>query len=157
MSLRSARMRSMLRALPLLLLCAAAHAAEVAQFRADDFGAEWRAARGGTALAAVHPATNGWVAAFADRGGISFFVNGAPSGQTVSFGSRPRRYHPRVFQVELRLNGGSRALDRMWLVVNHPQTQPEFDQWFSTNTNDRRLHFLPSRCQTASNTMTSTT
>lgn len=70
----------MLRVLPLLLLCAAAHAAEVAQFRAEDFGEEWRAARGGAALVAVHPATNGWTTAFADRGGVSFSAtNGVPS------------------------------------------------------------------------------
>ena len=60
------------RVLPLLLLYAAAHAAEVAQFRAEDFGEEWRAARGGAALGAVHSATNGWTAAFEDRGGVSF-------------------------------------------------------------------------------------
>ena len=73
-------MRSMLRVLPLLLLCAAAHAAEVAQFRANDFGEEWRAARGGAALVAVHPATNGWAAAFVDRGGVSFSAtNGVAS------------------------------------------------------------------------------
>ncbi len=62
----------MTRALPLLLLCAAAGAAEVAQFRAEDFGPEGRATRDGAELSAVHPATNGWVAAFADRGGVSF-------------------------------------------------------------------------------------
>ena len=68
------------RALPLLLLCAAAHAAEVAQFRAEDFGAEWRATRRGAALVAVHPATNGWAVAFADRGGVSFSAtNGVAS------------------------------------------------------------------------------
>ena len=38
--------RPMPRILPLLLLCAAAHAAEVAQFRAEDFGTPWRAALG---------------------------------------------------------------------------------------------------------------
>ena len=66
--------------LPLLLLCAAAQATEVAQFRAEDFGADWRATRGGATLAAVHPATNGWVAAFADRGGVSFAgTNGVAS------------------------------------------------------------------------------
>lgn len=70
----------MSRALLLILLCAAAQAAEVAQFRAEDFGAEWRAARGGAALSAVHPATNGWTAAFADRGGVSFAAtNGVAS------------------------------------------------------------------------------
>ena len=70
----------MLRVLPLLLLCAAAHAAEVAQFRAEDFDAEWRAARGLAALVAVHPATNGWIAAFANRGGVSFSAtNGVAS------------------------------------------------------------------------------
>ena len=62
------------RVLPLFLLCAAAHAAEVAQFRAEDFGATWRAARGGASLVAVHPATNGWAAAFAEGGGVSFAV-----------------------------------------------------------------------------------
>ena len=68
------------RILPLLLLCAAAHAAEVAQFRAEDFGEDWRATRGGATLSAVHPATNGWVAAFADRGGVSFAgTNGVAS------------------------------------------------------------------------------
>ena len=66
--------------LPLLLLCAAAHAAEVAQFRAEDFGAEWRATRGGTALVSVHHATNGWGTAFSDRGGVSFAAtNGTAS------------------------------------------------------------------------------
>ena len=60
------------RALPLLLLCVTAHAAEVAQFRAEDFGTEWAATRGGAVLRAVHPATNGWDAAFAERGGVSF-------------------------------------------------------------------------------------
>ena len=70
----------MTRALPLLLLCAAASAAEVAQFRAEDFGAEWRATRGGEELTAVHPATNGWSAAFAARGGVSFSAtNGVAS------------------------------------------------------------------------------
>ncbi len=70
----------MRRALPLLLLCAAAHAAEVAQFRAEDFGADWRTTRGGALLCAVHPATNGWDAAFADRGGVSFAgTNGVAS------------------------------------------------------------------------------
>ena len=77
---RSATLFAMPRILPLLLLCAAAHAAEVAQFRAEDFGAEWRAARGGAALVAVHPATNGWTTAFADRGGVSFSAtNGVAS------------------------------------------------------------------------------
>lgn len=70
----------MRRVLPLLLLCAAAHAAEVAQFRAEDFGTEWCAARGSATLFAVHPATNGWGAAFADRGGVSFAgTNGVAS------------------------------------------------------------------------------
>jgi hypothetical protein len=70
----------MMRVLPLLFLCAAAGAAEVAQFRAEDFDAEWRAARGRAALSAVHPATNGWAAAFADRGGVSFAAtNGVSS------------------------------------------------------------------------------
>lgn len=62
----------MTRPLPLLILCAAANAAEVAQFRAENFGAEWRATRGDAALVTVHPATNGWASAFADRGGVSF-------------------------------------------------------------------------------------
>ena len=70
----------MMRVLPLLLLYAAASAAEVAQFRAKDFGSEWRATRGGAALSAVHPATNGWAAALADRGGVSFAAtNGVSS------------------------------------------------------------------------------
>ena len=69
-----------MRVLPLLLLCAAAGAAEVAQFRAEDFGPEWRATRDGAELSAVHPATNGWAAAFADRGGVSFAAtNGVAS------------------------------------------------------------------------------
>ena len=62
----------MVRTFPILLLCAAAQAAEVAQFRAEDFGAEWHATRGGAVLVSVHPATNGWAAAFADHGGVSF-------------------------------------------------------------------------------------
>ena len=71
---------SMTRILPLFLLFAAAYAAEVAQFRSEDFGADWRATRGGATLAAVHPATNGWVVAFADRGGVSFAgTNGVAS------------------------------------------------------------------------------
>ncbi len=41
-----------MRVLPLLLLCAAAGAAEVAQFRAEDFGPEWRATRDGAELSA---------------------------------------------------------------------------------------------------------
>ena len=65
---RFAILPAMPRVLPLLILCAAAHAAEVAQFRAENFGEEWRAARGGTTLSAVHPATNGWAAAL----GLSF-------------------------------------------------------------------------------------
>ena len=70
----------MFRAFSVLLLAHTAHAAEVAQFRAEDFGAEWRAARGGAALVAVHPATNGWTTAFADRGGVSFSAtNGVAS------------------------------------------------------------------------------
>ena len=70
----------MTRILPLLVLCAAAHAAEVAQFRAEDFGAEWPATRGGAVLSAVHVATNGWAAAFADHGGVSFVAtNGVAS------------------------------------------------------------------------------
>ena len=70
----------MLRTFPILLFCAAAQAAEVAQFRAEDFGVEWRATRGGATLSAVHPATNGWTAAFADRGGVSFVAtNGVAS------------------------------------------------------------------------------
>ncbi len=68
------------RVLPLLLLCTAAHAADVAQFRSEDFGAEWRAASGGAMLVTVHPATNGWSAAFAERGGVSFAgTNGVAS------------------------------------------------------------------------------
>ncbi|MBQ6103162.1 MAG: hypothetical protein IJL06_05765 [Kiritimatiellae bacterium] len=47
------------RVLPLLLLCAAAHAAEVAQFRAENFGEEWRAARGGATLVADWDARRG--------------------------------------------------------------------------------------------------
>lgn len=70
----------MTRLLPLLLLCAATHAAEVAQFRAEDFGAEWLVTRGRAALVAVHPATNGWSVAFSDRGGVSFVAtNGIAS------------------------------------------------------------------------------
>ena len=70
------------RIVPLVFLCAVAHAAEVAQFRAEAFGEEWRAARGGAALVAVHAATNGWAAAFADRGGVSFLAtNGVASPQ----------------------------------------------------------------------------
>ncbi len=77
---RSDRAVPMRRALPFLLLCIAAYAAEVSQFRAEDFGAGWRATRGGAALRAVHPATNGWDAAFADRGGVSFAgTNGVAS------------------------------------------------------------------------------
>ena len=73
-------MRSMTRALPLLLLCTAANAAEVAQFRAEDFGAEWPATRGGAVLSAVHAATNGWDAAFAGGGGVTFVAtNGVAS------------------------------------------------------------------------------
>lgn len=66
----------MRRALPFLLLslALAARAGEVAQFRAEDFGADWRATRGSAVLRAVHPATNGWGASFADRGGVSFAV-----------------------------------------------------------------------------------
>ena len=61
-------------------LCSVAHAAEVAQFRAEDFGTTWRATRGGATLSAVHPATNGWAAAFADGGGVSFAAaNGVAS------------------------------------------------------------------------------
>lgn len=72
----------MRRALPLLLLslALAARAGEVAQFRAEDFGADWRATRGGAVLRAVHPATNGWGAACTDRGGVSFAgTNGVAS------------------------------------------------------------------------------
>lgn len=70
----------MTRVFPLLLLCAAAHAAEVAQFRAEDFGAEWRETRRDAALIAVHSGTNGWASAFADRGGVSFAAtNGVAS------------------------------------------------------------------------------
>lgn len=72
----------MRRALPFLLLslALAAQAGEVAQFRAEDFGADWRATRGGAVLRAVHPATNGWGAAVVDRGGVSFAVtNGVAS------------------------------------------------------------------------------
>ena len=79
---RSDRAVSMHRALPLLLLslALAARAGEVAQFRAEDFGADWRATRGGAVLRAVHPATNGWGASFADRGGVSFAgTNGVAS------------------------------------------------------------------------------
>ena len=76
----SARIASMNHALPLLLLCAAAQAVEVAQFRAEDFGANWRATRRGAVLRAVHPATNGWGAACTDRGGVSFAgTNGVAS------------------------------------------------------------------------------
>ena len=50
------------RIVPLLLLCAAANAATVAQFRAEDFGAEWRAARVMAVLRPVHAPTNGWSA-----------------------------------------------------------------------------------------------
>jgi len=78
----------MTRLLPLLLLCAAAPAAEVAQFCAEDFGAEWRAARGGASLVAVHPATNGWTASFADRGGVSFAAtNGVASPLAFDIGT----------------------------------------------------------------------
>ena len=70
----------MRRLLFLPLFCAAAHAAGVAQFRAEDFDVEWRATRGDATLSAVHPATNGWTAAFADRGGVSFAgTNGVAS------------------------------------------------------------------------------
>lgn len=76
------------RALPLLLLCAAAHAAEVAQFRAEDFGAEWRATRGGAALVAVHSGTNGWGSAFEDGGGVSFAAtNGVASPLAFDIGT----------------------------------------------------------------------
>ena len=47
----------MRRALPLLLFSFAAQAAEVAPFRAEDFGADWRATRGSAVLRAVHPTT----------------------------------------------------------------------------------------------------
>ena len=77
---RSAILPAMPRILPLLILCAAAQAAEVVQFRAEDFGVEWRATRGGTTLSAVHPATNGWAAAFAEECGVSFVAtNGVAS------------------------------------------------------------------------------
>ena len=72
----------MRRALPLLFfsLALAAQAGEVAQFRAEDFGAGWAATWGDATLSAVHPATNGWGAAFADRGGVSFAgTNGVAS------------------------------------------------------------------------------
>ena len=68
------------RILPLLLLCASASAAEVAQFRAEDFGTPWRAALGTDALVPVHAATNGWTAPFLDGGGVSFLAtNGIAS------------------------------------------------------------------------------
>ena len=68
------------RTLLLLLLSAAAHATEVAQFRAEDFGVTWGATRGDATLSAVHPATNGWGTAFADHGGLSFAeTNGVAS------------------------------------------------------------------------------
>ena len=77
---RSARIASMPRILPLLLLCAAAHAAEVAQFRAEDFDTPWRAALGTDALVPVHAATNGWTAPFPDGDGVSFLAtNGVAS------------------------------------------------------------------------------
>ena len=70
----------MSRILPLLLLCTAAHAADVAQFRAEDFGTPWCATRSASALVSVHPTTNGWIAAFADGGGVSFLAtNGVAS------------------------------------------------------------------------------
>lgn len=76
------------RALPLLLLCAASHAAEVAQFRAEDFGTEWRVTRGDAALVAVHPSTNGWGSAFADGGGVSFAAtNGVASPLAFDIGT----------------------------------------------------------------------
>ena len=86
------------RVLPLLILCAAAQAAEVAQFRAEDFGVEWRATRGGATLSAVHPATNGWTAAFADRGGVSFAgTNGVAS--PMEFNNAPTGAVARVLIV----------------------------------------------------------
>ena len=95
---RFAILPAMPRVLPLLILCAAAHAAEVAQFRAENFGEEWRAARGGAALVAVHPATNGWVAAFADRGGVSFAgTNGVAS--PMEFNNAPTGAVARVLIV----------------------------------------------------------
>ena len=67
---------------------------------------------------------------------ISFSVDAAPAKHMLPFGSKPRRYHPMAFHVEMRLNGESRSLDRMWLVVNHPLTRPGFNQWLAANTND---------------------
>lgn len=66
--------------LPFIVFSLVSQAGEVAQFRAEDFGAEWAATRGGAVLRAVHPATNGWCVAFADRGGVSFAgTNGVAS------------------------------------------------------------------------------
>ena len=76
-------------------------------------------------------------------GEIAFFVNGRPSGETLFFGARPRRYHPSVFHVEMQLPAVSRALDRMWIVVNHPGTGTDFDSWVSENEDLSWVENLP--------------
>ena len=82
---QAATICSMTRTVPLLLLCAAANAATVAQFRAEDFGAEWPSTRGTAALRPVHAPTNGWCAATPDRGGVSFALSGEGPVSPLAF------------------------------------------------------------------------
>ena len=67
----------MTRVLAIPLFCIAAHAAEVAQFRAEDFGPAWPSTSGRFSLSAVHPAADGWAAASLDGEGVSFRPAGA--------------------------------------------------------------------------------
>lgn len=87
------------RIVPLLLLCAAANAATVAQFRAEDFGAEWRAARGMAVLRPVHAPTNGWCAATTDRGGVSFALSGEGAVSPLAFEAATTDMVSRVWVV----------------------------------------------------------
>ena len=78
---------------------------------------------------------------YADK--FAYAVNGSPCDGTLEFGAEPGEFHPTVFHVELRSKENGATLDRMWVVVNSPKAQKEFNNWYVENADTSWVNTLP--------------
>ena len=78
---------------------------------------------------------------YADK--FTYYVNGSQCEGTLEFGVAPEKYHPTVFHVELRNRETGETLDRMWVVVNSPIVNDEFEKWYADNADTSWVNTLP--------------
>lgn len=52
----------------------------------------------------------------------------------LKFGPEPDYMRPTIYYIELHYTGVAGVFDSLWVVVNSPQTQTEFSNWVSRNT-----------------------